>query len=50
MEILVGIILSLVVLRVFGIDIFSDDSEALKTVAAAGGIIAAFFIATIIFR
>ena len=50
MEILVGVILSLVILRIFGINIFSDDSEGLKIVAAAGGVIAAFFIAAIIFR
>ena len=50
MEYLVGVILSLLVLRLFGIDLSAADSEATKIVGAAGGIIAAFFLAAILFR
>lgn len=41
MEFVIDAVLSMVILRLFGVNVFSEDAEATKIVCAAGGIIAA---------
>ena len=49
-EYVIGVVLSIVVLRLFGNDLSDPDFEVVRTLCSIAGVVGAFFIAAILCR